>query len=99
MKTPQESDLLVTLRVADLQRLIREEVRRAMAEGNLKPCSGESPDYFTIKEAAEFARISVSTVRQLIRRGKLPVRKVGRRVVIHRADLEAILQGNPTALN
>lgn len=46
--------------------------------------------YLTIKEAAEVARMSVSTIRSIIRRRKLKGHRVGRRVVVKRAELEEV---------
>ena len=47
----------------------------------------------TLKEAAEALRISVSGVRRLLRNGRLPSLKIGERMFLLEADIEAYLQG------
>ena len=45
-----------------------------------------------MKEAAEYVSCSVWAIQQLIRDGKLPYRKVGRRFVVDRIDLDRYLE-------
>jgi excisionase family DNA binding protein len=54
-----------------------------------------SKEYFSIKEAAEFARMAPSTIRLYIRKRHLRAQQVGRRVIIKRTDLEKFLETNP----
>jgi excisionase family DNA binding protein len=50
-------------------------------------------DLLTVKEAAEFLRISVSSMKRLLKAGAVPYHRVGsRRIVVSRADLEDYLQ-------
>lgn len=46
-----------------------------------------TPDLMTMNEAAETLRVSVETVRRLLDRGDLTRVRIGRRVLIDRADL------------
>jgi excisionase family DNA binding protein len=55
---------------------------------------GQKP-YLTVKEAADFGRLALSTVRLYIRQRKIKAQKVGRRVIIAREELEAFLSRNP----
>jgi len=52
--------------------------------------------YLSVKEAAKMATLAPSTIRLYIRKGKLKAHKVGRRVLIAKADLESFLRMNPT---
>lgn len=53
----------------------------------------EHLQFMTVAEAAELARTSASTVRQWIRDGRLKAAKPGRRVLIERVVLLALLRG------
>jgi excisionase family DNA binding protein len=77
---------------------IAEAVARKLATRNGE-VAGNRPDkplapYLTVAEAADVSRLSVPTVRSLIRRGKLKGHRVGRRVVVKRAELERFLDAN-----
>lgn len=62
-----------------LRSLVREEVDRALAA---KPKEPVAPTYVTIAEFANRRAISISTVRQAIREGRLPAKKLDRAVRI-----------------
>ena len=53
----------------------------------------ESP-FFTVKEAAAYARCSVRTLERRIERGALPCYRIGRKRLIRKGDLEADLVPN-----
>ena len=50
------------------------------------------PDVYTREQVRQRLQISLATLERLIRRGELPVVKVGRRVLIRRRTLEAFLR-------
>jgi excisionase family DNA binding protein len=50
------------------------------------------PDAYTRQQVCERLQISLPTLERLIRRGELPVVKIGRRVLIRRRTLEAFLR-------
>jgi excisionase family DNA binding protein len=50
------------------------------------------PDAYTRHQVCERLQISLPTLERLIRRGELPVVKIGRRVLIRRQTLEAFLR-------
>jgi excisionase family DNA binding protein len=50
------------------------------------------PDTYTRQQVCERLQISLPTFERLIRRGELPIIKVGRRVLIRRRTLEAFLR-------
>ena len=52
------------------------------------------PLVHTVKEAAELLGVGRTTVYALIRSGRLPVVKIGRRTVIRRETLRVFLQFN-----
>jgi excisionase family DNA binding protein len=45
----------------------------------------------TVQEAAELLHVSVRYVRSLMARGKIPVVRLGRRTLIRRSDLDALI--------
>lgn len=45
---------------------------------------------YSLKEAAEQLSVCVSTVEQLIAQGELQVRRLGRRILIPRSELEKL---------
>ena len=49
---------------------------------------------FTQKESAAALAVSVRTVQHLIESGALPVKRIGRRVLVHRRDLEKFALGD-----
>ena len=48
-------------------------------------------EFYSTQEAAAVIGISSRTVKRIIRTGELPIHKIGRRTIIHRADLERLL--------
>ncbi|ODA36729.1 helix-turn-helix domain-containing protein [Planctopirus hydrillae] len=46
-------------------------------------------------EAAQLLGLSLATLDRLVKANKLPHRKIGRRVLFHKATLERWLQGEP----
>jgi excisionase family DNA binding protein len=75
----------------------------AMAAEGFSPRSSSHPNtapteefklLFTQKESAAALAVSLRTVQHLIESGTLPVRRIGRRVLVHRRDLEAFARGD-----
>jgi excisionase family DNA binding protein len=95
-----DSSPSVTLTVGQLREVIRQEIRSAMNQ-NISVSVGQdnltainslnSKPYLSIPEAADLARVAVSTIRLYIRKGRLKTQKVGRRIIISRAELEKFL--------
>ncbi len=52
----------------------------------------------TIDGAAQYVGVSRASIYRLIQRGELTPRKIGRRTVIARADLDRMIEGAPTML-
>ena len=50
---------------------------------------------FTINEASDYSGIGRNTMRNLVSWGKLPVLKVGRKVIIRRDMLDTFMEINP----
>ncbi len=81
------NSLLEAIRMA-----VREEIRVLLDELPRPPAVEKSP-YMTIREASKLSSLAIPTLRLYIRRGKLKVRKAGRRVIISRKELENFLGG------
>lgn len=54
-------------------------------------CGAETRGALTILEAADFLRLSKSTVDRMLRRGTLSRVKIGRRTLVLRHEVEALL--------
>ena len=96
-----DSSPSVTLTVGQLRAIIREEVHGALCSGGVQLAAethsapSTAKPFLTVREAAEMSRLAPSTVRLYIRKGHLNIRKIGRRVIIARAELERFL-GSPS---
>jgi len=106
IKPVTDSDPSVTLTVGGLRKLLREEIKAVLAEQEHQQTfpsnttsEAVSMPYLTVQEAAKLSRIAVSTVRAYIRKGKLRPQRVGRRIVISRAELEKFLAGTSNKVN
>jgi excisionase family DNA binding protein len=51
----------------------------------------DGPDLLILPEVAEMCRTTISSVRDWIRNGRLAAYRPGRRVLVRRADVEAML--------
>ena len=50
---------------------------------------------FTVSEAAKYLGIGRNTAYELVAQGRLPVLRLGRRLVVPRAALEKMLEAQP----
>ena len=64
------------------------------AELGHSPNQGVRPALFTVKEAAVYLGRSEQSLQHLIFQKELPVVRVGRRVHLHRRDLDAWIEKN-----
>ena len=103
--TPNQANMtsgpsIIVIGEALLRQIVSEELRAVINTTSL-PHSYDQPrrtnkPYLSVKEAAKMATLAPSTIRLYIRKGKLKAHKVGRRVLIAKADLESFLKMNPT---
>jgi excisionase family DNA binding protein len=83
------TDLLGPELLAAIEELVDERVEAALAE---REAEHDPPPVLTLKEAAEYLRVSERLVQRLIAHGGLRVTRLGRRVLVRRADLDEYLQ-------
>ena len=84
--------VLVGLLAASKPVAIVETGRVAGHEHGVTPEKGHAnKPYLSVSEAAELGRVAPSTIRLYIRKGQLKRQKVGRRVIVSRAELERFL--------
>ena len=57
--------------------------------------TAELPQILNVPEAAEYLRLSKMSVYRLLEGGKLPGAKIASRWRVRRADLDALLAGEP----
>ncbi|MBN2546970.1 MAG: helix-turn-helix domain-containing protein [Spirochaetes bacterium] len=50
-------------------------------------------EYLTVKECAEFLRVSIPLIYKLIQEKNFPHTKIGKRVIVAKSELEKYLQG------
>jgi len=104
VKPVTDSDPSVTLTVGGLRKLLREEIKAALAEQEYQhtfPRSANESEavsmpYLTVQEAAKLSRIAVSTIRLYVRKGMLRPQRVGRRIVISRGELDRFMSREAT---
>lgn len=75
--------------MTDLEQLIRQIVRSEIAAAS-QPAN-DTPDFLSVAEAADRARVSVYTVRRWIKRGELTKHTAGARLLVDRAELDRFL--------
>jgi excisionase family DNA binding protein len=73
--------------VAAIEALVEERVAAALAA---QPNSG-SP-WLSLEEAARYVHVSERTLSRMIERGRLRSTCIGRRRLVHRDDLDAVLK-------
>ena len=91
------SNSLAEALAAIMKPIVKEAVREAMSLNDRATRQGATSDkpFLTVKQAAEVSSLGASTIRLLIRKRQLRAQKVGRRVLIKRADLESFLEAQP----
>ena len=52
-------------------------------------------DLLTVEEVAQYLRVSIYTVREMIKAGKLPGVKIGKAYRVKRADVEKLVDTEP----
>ena len=62
------------------------------------PCPPVDPLAYSIASAARVVAVSSTTIKHEIAAGRLPIRKLGRRTLIRRDDLQRWLDGLPDRL-
>lgn len=68
-----------------------------MPRRSASPTLSELPDVLSVRQVAEFCGLAENSVYDSCRRGELPSRKVGRRIVILKSALVGFLQGDTPA--
>jgi excisionase family DNA binding protein len=82
---------------AIIKPIVKEAVREALSNNDRGASQSTPTDkaLLTVKQAAAHSGLGRSTIRLLIRKRQLGAQKVGRRVLIKKADLERFLEANP----
>ena len=70
--------------VAAVERLVDERVEARLAECE----NGSKPPWLTISDAAEYLRVSPSTIGRMLKQGRVSSTYVGRRRLISRKDID-----------
>jgi excisionase family DNA binding protein len=80
-----------------IRQAVHEEIKGVLGRNDKRATQDKDgrKEYFTPKEAADYARIAPSTIRLYVRKRQLRALHVGRRVVIKRADLVRFLDSHP----
>jgi excisionase family DNA binding protein len=62
----------------------------------LAPSISITPAFLSVEhEAGKYLGVSEWTIRRLIKLGKLPAKKIGRRLIVKRSDLDAVWECEP----
>jgi excisionase family DNA binding protein len=84
-------EMIVTLRVADLRAIVRQEVKAAL-NGN-----SHSPALLSAEAAAKLFDVPKTWISEASRRGELPSVRLGHYVRFNLEDLEAFVKANRSA--
>ena len=71
------------------QRLLN--IENLLLELKQKPTEEEKPENYTVKETAVLLKVSEQTIHSYIKKGFIPAQKLGRILLIKRAELENAL--------
>jgi excisionase family DNA binding protein len=83
--------LLSETLLAELERLVDERVAAALeSHGAVKVAS----PWLSLRDCAARLQVSERTVARLVKRGRIRTCAVGRRVLVHAADLDAAVRGD-----
>ena len=82
--------LLSDALVAELEQIVDERVEAALTA---RSQDSGSP-WLTLAEAAKRLRVSERTIARKVRAGRIRTSSVGRRVLVHAADLDAAVRGD-----
>ncbi len=74
--------------VEAFERLIDERVQAALVEY----AENATPPYLTMKQAASYLQVSQKLLHRQIAAGHLPATRLGRRVLLRRGDLDALMR-------
>jgi excisionase family DNA binding protein len=83
-------EILVTKLAEAISMQVVKQLAARIAELPTKP----APALMTVKDAAVYLGRSQQSIQHLIADGQLPVVRVGRRVHLHRADLDRWIEKN-----
>ena len=77
--------------VAEIERVVDERVQSAFDAhaGGMR-----SDAWLTLRDCAERLHVSERTVLRMVKRGRIRTCSVGRRVLVHVADLDAAVRGD-----
>jgi excisionase family DNA binding protein len=82
----------------EVQRIVREELRTALAEIRL-PGSGDADQYLSTERAAALAGVHPDTIRSWVKAGQLPEHRAGRELRIRGDELRRFLDAHNTETN
>lgn len=91
-KTHQQPVIYYTISAEDLPGFVSELIEQHQATQQVSPieCKQEQRDLMTVPEVCEYLHVTPATLHNWHRVGYLTKVKIGRRVLYHRQDVEAI---------
>lgn|GEM_PF-813145 len=97
--TAELRDIIIAAVKSEMPSLIREVISEQFRHTGSPTAPKLSDDSFVSrKAAAQRLSVSVQTVAKLILSGELPVTRIGRRVLINKADIQKLVQNRRTRL-
>ena len=91
-RSPAEELHHIAEQLDELVRLIKNSTIDNTERAGVKPSSTTDNEVMTVKEAAAELRISLPTMYEFARSGQVHSLKIGRRILISRSSLMALLQ-------
>jgi excisionase family DNA binding protein len=87
-----EATTLIQLSPSDLEQLVSRAVSKAIGAAERGPCG-----FMRAKEAAAFLGLSENALRIAVRRGEIPVHRLGDRVLFSKDELDSFIRSGGAA--
>lgn len=86
------TQIITTLTAEELCKFIQKSVETAISNSLKLPKPPQQDKYLTINQISELLNISLPTIWSYRKKGLLPFRRIGKRVLFSRAEVEVALK-------
>ena len=75
-----------------MPRLKKKWTQQSVAPSVVTPVLSFAPEYLDVRQAAHYMSVTTWTIRGLLKAGKIQAKKLGKRFIIKRTDLDVFWQ-------
>ena len=84
---------IIVTPLEDLEALVKTSIANSLSQYfREKESQKKESENLSVKDAAIFLSVSELTIRNYIKKGTIPAKRIGNRILINRAKLESILK-------